>query len=172
MSNREGIRHPGQWRQVSHPSALSNYSQEQIKKTQSDSTVTLCTFDICSWASPGKVGKKSGLWVWNCSHTPAVLFFLFFSWCFLPPANLAPQWEHSHQFCGSQLSCSSTALREPHRTPGTGWARADSPQLFPSSPAEFWATASLSKAYCYDKKMCGASKMPWTVKQDENTHLP
>lgn len=83
--------------------------------------------------------------------TPRLLS-LFFFWCSLPPVNLAPQWEHSHQVCGSQLSCSSTAFREPHKTPGTGWSQDWLTLIFNPSPAEFWATSSLSKAYCYYKR--------------------
>lgn len=50
------------------------------------------------------------------------------------------------------------ALREPHRTPGTGTSQSDSPQLLPSSPTEFWATVSLSKAYCYYKRLAEPPK--------------
>lgn len=74
-----------------------------------------------------------------CPH-PNRLLSLFVFWCSLCPANPAPRWERSHQFCGSQLSHSSTALREPHRTleqergPGLTHHRGSLPALRSSEP--------------------------------------
>lgn len=108
--------------------AIRNHSQEQIKKTQSDSTVTLCACDFCSSAIPWKIGKNSRLWF---ETVPTPVLFSFW-WPLSPSINPCTSvGSLTHQFYGSQLSCSSTVLREPHRTPGTGlsqnWLTADIP---------------------------------------------
>lgn len=113
-------------RPVRHQPSVTTLKSRQRKLSQ----IQQLLFALLTPAAElphGRLEKKSGLCIWNSSHTRLLSLFSF--WRALPPAHLAPLWEHSHQFCRSQLSRSSTALREPHKTPGTGgsqdWLTAD-----------------------------------------------
>lgn len=138
-------------------------------KENSDATVTLCTFDFCSWGSPWKIGKTSGLW-FETVPTPQPPSFFFPDDLSIQPPQHRSEMSHSSSVGAScpvlRCSGSHTGLLE------QDGARADSQQLLPSSPTVFFLIHSLPfQGLLLLQKTCWAAKMCWTEKQEENTLL-
>lgn len=166
MSNGEGSRQPEQWRPASASSALRNYSQEQTKKTQSDSTVALCTFDSCSWATPRKTGKKEWAVHLKLFPHPASFSFLFLTRSPSSPSSTSVGtltsvlWKPAVPFFHSTQGATQDSWNR--REPGLTHRWYSIPALWSSEPpAPFPGPIVITKDL----------RSLWTAKQ-ENTHLP
>lgn len=149
------------------PSALKNHPQEQIKRSQMQQPLSALLTSAAEVAH-GRLEKRVGCGLKPFPHPSRPLFFFFFWWP-LQPATLTP-WDVSHQFCGSQLSCSAV-LREPHRTPGTGPSQSWLTAAAPFQPLGVLSHSLPFQGLLLLQKTCWAAKMCWTEKQEENTLL-